>query len=170
MYQHIQRHPTATQHSFSVHTAAGELLLGALGAIARSLVRCRLRPVPAEQPADVRYRTTRSLRPQRVHMLTRCRVQAFCSHAQGVAGGLLLWALADACAHFIHTFGSVRRAAQLKSAAGSYDKMPPVELLVAYMADPEKRKQFVDSMAEVKVKQEEVIMRQGTCRTAPICS
>ena len=52
------------------------------------------------------------------------------------------------------------RAAQLKSAVGSYDKMPPVQLLCHYLDDDARRK-FVDSMAEVKVKQEEVIMRQG---------
>ena len=51
-------------------------------------------------------------------------------------------------------------AAQLKSAAGSYAKMPPVQLLCHYL-DDEHRRGFVDSMAEVKVKQEEVIMRQG---------
>ena len=39
--------------------------------------------------------------------------------------------------------------------------MPPVAILCHYLDDPEKRRAFVDSMAEVKVKQEEVIMRQG---------
>ena len=53
------------------------------------------------------------------------------------------------------------RAANLKPAVGSYDKMPPVAILCHYLDDPEKRRAFVDSMAEVKVKQEEVIMRQG---------
>jgi len=49
---------------------------------------------------------------------------------------------------------------QLKSAAGSYDKLPPVSLLCHYLDDAARRA-FVDGMAEVKVKQEEVIMRQG---------
>ena len=39
--------------------------------------------------------------------------------------------------------------------------MPPVALLCNYLDDEEERRGFVDSMAEVKVKQEEVIMRQG---------
>jgi len=50
---------------------------------------------------------------------------------------------------------------KLTSAAGSYETMPPVALLINYIDDDEGRKGFVDSMAEVKVKQEEVIMRQG---------
>ena len=49
----------------------------------------------------------------------------------------------------------------LKSAAGSFDKMPPITLLAHYIEDVDQRRTFVDSMAEVKVKQEEVIMRQG---------
>ena len=39
--------------------------------------------------------------------------------------------------------------------------MPPVALLMNYLDDDDTRRGFVDSMAEVKVKQEEVIMRQG---------
>jgi len=49
---------------------------------------------------------------------------------------------------------------QLKSAAGSYANMPPVSLLCHYL-DDDQRRGFVDSMAEVKVGQNEVIMRQG---------
>ena len=51
-------------------------------------------------------------------------------------------------------------AAQLKSAAGAYDEMPPIALLCNYLPDAERRA-FVDKMYEVKVKSEEVIMRQG---------
>ena len=43
-------------------------------------------------------------------------------------------------------------AAALKSAAGSYDQMPPIQLLNHYIDDVDKRRAFVDSMAEVKVK------------------
>ena len=50
--------------------------------------------------------------------------------------------------------------AALKSAKGSYDVMPPVSLLCHYL-DEQKRREFVDGMAEVKVKCEEVIMRQN---------
>ena len=42
--------------------------------------------------------------------------------------------------------------------------MPPVALLSHYL-DEDSRRGFVDSMAEVKVKQEEVIMRQGARAT-----
>jgi len=49
---------------------------------------------------------------------------------------------------------------QLKSAAGSFDKMPSNPLLCAYL-DEKAQRAFVDSMMEVKVKQGEVIMRQG---------
>ena len=38
--------------------------------------------------------------------------------------------------------------------------MPPVSLLCHYL-DDEQRRGFVESMAEVKVSQNEVIMRQG---------
>lgn len=50
---------------------------------------------------------------------------------------------------------------QLKSAAGSFEVMPPCALLHNYMDTDEERRGFVDSMAEVQVKQQEVIMRQG---------
>jgi len=53
------------------------------------------------------------------------------------------------------------RAAQLKPATGSYDKMPAIALVCHYIEDVDERRKFVDGMAEVKVKQEEVIMRQG---------
>ena len=39
--------------------------------------------------------------------------------------------------------------------------MPPCALLHNYMDTDEERRGFVDSMAEVQVKQQEVIMRQG---------
>jgi len=55
--------------------------------------------------------------------------------------------------------GEVKKP-QLKSALGSYDKMPPNPLLSAYL-DENQCRMFVDSMMEVKVKQGEVIMRQG---------
>ena len=51
-------------------------------------------------------------------------------------------------------------AAKLKSAAGSYGSMPETPLLLNYL-DQDGRRAFVDSMAEVKVKQGEVIMRDG---------
>lgn len=54
---------------------------------------------------------------------------------------------------------------QLKPATDSYDQMianhVEVTLLAKYLADENDRRRFVDGMAEVKVKQEEVIMRQG---------
>lgn len=53
-------------------------------------------------------------------------------------------------------------AAQLVSAKGSYDQMPPNALLCAYL-DDRARREFVDSSSEVKVKRGEVIMRQGAC-------
>ena len=59
-------------------------------------------------------------------------------------------------------------AAQLKSAAGSYCKIPPCPLLAAYLNDDSQRA-FVDSMAEVSVPKHEVIMRQGALPTQPEC-
>ena len=52
-------------------------------------------------------------------------------------------------------------AAKLKSAAGSYGSMPETPLLLNYL-DQDGRRAFVDSMAEVKVKQGEVIARVGS--------
>ena len=43
----------------------------------------------------------------------------------------------------------------MKPATGSYDRMPPVQLLCNYLDDAARRA-FVDGMAEVKVRQEEV--------------
>ena len=59
-------------------------------------------------------------------------------------------------------------AAQLKSAAGSYCKIPPCPLLAAYLDDDGQRA-FVDSMAEVSVPKHEVIMRQGALPTQLEC-
>ena len=56
--------------------------------------------------------------------------------------------------------------AQLKSAAGSYCKIPPCPLLAAYLDDDAQRA-FVDSMAEVSVPKHEVIMRQGALPSQP---
>ena len=44
---------------------------------------------------------------------------------------------------------------------GSYAELPPVALLQQYMTNDEERRAFVESMALVKVKQGECIMRQG---------
>jgi hypothetical protein len=44
-----------------------------------------------------------------------------------------------------------------------------VTLLAKYLADENDRRRFVDGMAEVKVKQEEVIMRQGALCRRPAC-
>ena len=59
-------------------------------------------------------------------------------------------------------------AAQLKSAAGSYGKIPPCPLLAAYLDDDSQRA-FIDSMAQVSVPKHEVIMRQGA-RRACVCT
>jgi hypothetical protein len=57
-------------------------------------------------------------------------------------------------------------AAKLMTAVGSYAEMPPVALLVQYLPEAERRN-FVESMALVKVKQGECIMRQGATVHAP---
>ena len=51
-------------------------------------------------------------------------------------------------------------AAKLTPAVGSYAEMPAVALLCQYLPE-DQRKQFVESMALVKVKMGECIMRQG---------
>ena len=52
------------------------------------------------------------------------------------------------------------RSAKLTTAVGSYAELPQVALLVQYMPEDERRA-FVESMALVKIKQGECIMRQG---------
>ena len=46
------------------------------------------------------------------------------------------------------------------SAAGSYDALPPVAILRAYLTD-EAAREFVDGMMEVHVRRGEFIIRQG---------
>jgi len=50
---------------------------------------------------------------------------------------------------------------KLTTAVGSYAEMPQVALLCQYMPEEEERRAFIESMALVKVKQGECIMRQG---------
>ena len=60
--------------------------------------------------------------------------------------------------------------ATLVSASGAYSEIPPVSLLCNYIEEESDRKAFVESMASVTVKKEEVIMRQGTqtCRPSSV--
>lgn len=65
------------------------------------------------------------------------------------------------CRHpWLTARAACRVAAQLKSAAGTYGKIPPCPLLCAYLDDDGQRA-FIDAMAEVSVPKNEVIMRQG---------
>jgi len=50
---------------------------------------------------------------------------------------------------------------KLTTAVGSYSEMPPVAMLCQYIPDEDERRAFIESMALVKVKQGECIMRQG---------
>lgn len=50
---------------------------------------------------------------------------------------------------------------QVKPQKAVYSTVPPVSLLVSYFPDEAQRKQFIETMTEVQVKKDAVVMRQG---------